>query len=285
MRLFSLATLGLVSVLAVSGCDRPKNPGMDKKADAVNVIDATNLNDIMLTVADPNEAAAYFQRALRQSPDRIDFKRDLAKSLVRAGRAAEAVLIYAKLVKLPKATNEDRVDYAGALIRTNNWKLAEKELDKVPPTYETYKRYQLAAMIADSHKNWKRADSFYGTAAGMATKPAGILNNWGYSKLSRGDYAGAEKLFLEALTYNSNMFTAMNNLAIARAAQQKFTLPAIRMTQIEKAKLLYTMAISAIKQGDLSVARGLLQEAIDTDPQHFDSAVRTLAELENNAKL
>ncbi len=284
MRLFSFATLCLAGVLTISGCEKFISPSVDKNTSAVNVIDATNLNDIMLTVADPNEAVNYFQRALNQKPDRSDLRRGLAESLVRAGRAAEAVLVYAKLVQAPDVSNEDRVNYAGALIRTNDWAGAEKQLNKVPPTHETYKRYRLEAMIADSKKEWKKADSFYETAVGLTTKPAGVLNNWGYSKLTRGDYAASEKLFLEAITYDKKLFTAKNNLVLARAAQKKYTLPVIRMTQIEKAELLHTMAISAIKQGDLDIARGLLQDAIDTNPQHFDAAIRTLAALENDVK-
>lgn len=68
--------------------------GLSKASDAqvsraiqdVNVIDSTNLNDIMLTVADPNEAVAYFQKSLRQDPERVEFQRGLAKSLIRARR-------------------------------------------------------------------------------------------------------------------------------------------------------------------------------------------------------
>ncbi|MFT7523739.1 MAG: Tfp pilus assembly protein PilF, partial [Candidatus Paceibacteria bacterium] len=146
-------------------------------------------------------------------------------------------------------------------------------------TVETYKRYRLAAMVADSNKEWNKADSYYETAAELTTKPAGVFNNWGYSKLTRGEYQAAEALFLQAITYNKDMFTAKNNLVLARAAQRKYSLPIIRMSQIEKAELLHTIAISAIKQGDVDVARGLLEEAIDTHPQHFDIAVRTLAAL------
>ncbi len=284
MRLFSFGVVCVAGALTLSGCSALKNPGVDRKLDAVNVIDATNLNDIMLTVADPNEAVSYFQRAVQEKPDRLDFQRNLAKSLVRAKRASEAVPVFARVVKNPKATDEDRVDYADALIRTNDWKGAEAELNKVPPTFETYKRYRLAAMIADSHKQWKKADSFYETAAGLATRPAGVLNNWGYSKMRRGDYKAAEKLFLQAITYNNDMFTAKNNLVLARAAHGVYTLPAVQMTQTEKAMLLHTIALSAIKRGDIEVARGLLQEAIDTHPSYFGAAVRTLAALNQNAK-
>ena len=38
----------------------------------VNVIDESNLNDVMLQVADPNEAVSYFQRTIAQNPGRID---------------------------------------------------------------------------------------------------------------------------------------------------------------------------------------------------------------------
>jgi len=285
MRLFSFPVLLVAAAVTVSACDKLKTPGVDRKLDPVNVIDATNLNDIMLTVADPNEAVNYFERATLEKPDRIDFKRNLAKSLVRAHRASEAVAMYAKFVDLPDATKEDRVDYAGALIRTNDWANAALQLDKVPPTFETYKRYRLAAMVADSNKNWTKADSFYETAASLTTRPAGVLNNWGYSKLKRGDYGKAEKLFLESISYDQHLFTAKNNLVLSRAAQGNYTLPVIKVTQTEKAELLHTMAISAIRRGDVDIARGLLQDAIDTHPQHFDAAVRTLAALNKSNTL
>jgi len=42
------------------------------------------------------------------------------------------------------------------------------------------------------------------------------------------------------------------------------------------------MALAAIKQGDVSVGKGLLQEAIDTHPQYFEAASRSLAALDAN---
>ena len=100
-------------------------------------------------------------------------------------------------------------------------------------------------------------------AAGLTTKPSGVLNNWGFSKLTRGDAAGAERLFVQALTYDPNMFTTKNNLVLARGAQRN-----------------YTMALTAIKQGDVSTGKQLLREAVDTHPQHFETAARALAALE-----
>ena len=281
MRQILLVTLSLTTALGLSACDKIRGDNqVDRAMSAVNAIDDNNLNDIMLTVADANEAASYFQRAVAENPDRVDLKRGLAKSLVRAGRATEAVPVWRKVVKSSEATNDDRVDLADALIRTGQWEDADAVLDSIPPTFETFKRYRLEAMVADSNQEWEKADSFYEIAVGLTTRPAGVLNNWGYSKLTRGDYAEAERLFADAIRNDPTLFTAKNNIVLARGAQRNYTLPVIPMDQIERAQLLHTLGLSAVKLGDVETAKSLLHEAIDTHPQHFEAAVRSLRALE-----
>ena len=275
----------LAGVFVVAGCgQRQSDAEVQRAIKSVNVIDESNLNDIMLTVGDPNEAVAYFQGALQKDPTRVDLMRGLAKSLVRANKSTEAAQVWERISTSPEGTPDDKVMMADALIRSNQWDKAKAVLNTVPPTHETYDRYRLEAMVADSEKNWKKADSFYEIAAGLTTKPASVLNNWGYSKLTRGDNAGAEKLFGEALKYDPTMFTAKNNLVLSRASQRKYDLPVIDMSQSERAELLYTMALAAIKQGDVSVGKGLLTQAIDTHPQYFEAASRSLAALDANVK-
>ena len=275
-----LVTLCVTGVVALSACENTGDSEVKRALQDVNVIDETNLNDVMLTVADPNEAVGYFQQSLQSQPNRIDMRRGLAISLIRAKRSTEGAAAWAKVLAHPDATNDDRVDYADALIRAGDWERAEGVLDDVPPTHETFKRYRLEAMIADSNKEWKRADSFYETAVGLTTRPAGVMNNWGYSKLTRGDFDDAERLFGQAILNDSTLFTAKNNLVLARGAQRNYTLPVIPMVQTERAQLLHTLALSAIKQGDVETGKGLLRDAIDTHPQHFEAAVRSLRALE-----
>lgn len=277
--LLSMCTIG---AMALSGCDESTDEEVDRALQDINVVDETNLNDVMLTVADPNEAVNYFKKASSQQPDRIDLQRGLSKSLISAKRHAEGAAAWQKVVDHPDATVDDRVDLADALIRNNDWERADKVLDSVPPTHETFKRYRLEAMVADSNKEWKKADSFYETAVGLTTRPASVMNNWGYSKLTRGDYAGAERLFTEAIQNDQSLFTAKNNLILARGAQKNYSLPVIPSTQTERAQLLYTLGLSAVKQGDTTIGKGLLRDAVDTHPQHFEEAVRSLRALEDN---
>ncbi|MCE5974026.1 tetratricopeptide repeat protein [Sinirhodobacter sp. WL0062] len=270
----------LAGLVALSACSNNSDAEVEEALKSVNAIDGANLSDIMLTVGDPKEAVAYFQRSSAENPDRIDLRRGLAKSLVRAGRHTEATKVWADVVAMPGSTFDDKVDMADAQIRAGQWTEAEATLNSIPPTHETFDRYKLEAMVADSKKDWKKADTFYDIAAGLTTKPSGVLNNWGFSKLTRGDSKEAEKLFAEALTYDPGNFTTKNNLVLARAAQRKYEMPVIQMTQTERAQLLYTAALSAIKQGDVTIGKGLLQDAIDTHPQHFDEAARALAALD-----
>ncbi|WP_372891021.1 tetratricopeptide repeat protein [Rhodosalinus sp.] len=268
-------------VVALAGCNAPSGGNdVDRALADINVVDESNLNEVMLSAADPAEAVRYFTRAAEQQPDRIDLRRGLAKSLVRAGRNAQAVPEWERVTAHEEATQEDEVSLADALIRNDDWERAEEVLDAIPPTHETFRRYRLEAMVADANEDWETADSFYETAVGLTTQPAGVLNNWGYSKLTRGEPAEAERLFSQALREDGDLFTAKNNLVLARGAQGRYTLPVIPMSQTERAQLLHTLGLSAVKRGDVATGRGLFRDALDTHPQHFEPAARSLAALE-----
>jgi len=280
MRQLFLIPAMIAGGLTLSACAEKGGQTVEKALRDVNVVDESNLNDVMLTVADPNEAVNYFQRAVGNDPDRIDLERGLAMSLVRAKRNTEAVVAWNKVTAMPGSTMDDKIGLADALIRNGDWTKAEATLDSVPPTHETFQRYRLEAMVADANKEWKKSDSFYETAVGLTTEPAGVMNNWGYSKLTRGDYAGAERLFGDAIRQDPSLFTAKNNLVLARGAQRKYSLPVVPMDQVEQAQLLYTMGLTAVKQGDVQTGKQLMRQAIETHPQHFDEAMRSLEALE-----
>lgn len=280
MRHSILMGLSLAAAVAVAGCQKAGDAEVDRAMEAVNAIDGADISNLMLTAADPNEGVAYFKRTLAEKPGRIDLQRGLAISLIRSKRYEEGVGAWKRVVANEESTLDDQVDLADALIRTGEWDQANATLDAVPPTHETFKRYRLEAVVADSSKEWDKADSFYEIAVGLTTRPAGVLNNWGYSKLTRGDFTDAERLFTEAIRNDNGLFTAKNNLVLARGAQRNYSLPVVPMEQTERAQLLHTLALSAIKQGDVEIGKALLREAIETHPRHFESAVRSLRALE-----
>ncbi|WP_339644545.1 tetratricopeptide repeat protein [Jannaschia helgolandensis] len=274
---FFALLLGSAAIL--SACGQTGQGDVTRAVNNAAAAEADSIRQIMLTVADPGEAVTYFQRQVDAEPDEIEHQRGLARSLVRGGRQSEAVLAWRKVVDHDDSNNDDMVSLADALIRTSDWAAAKIVLDTIPPTHETFDRYKLEAVVADSNQQWAKADSFYETAVGLTTTPAGVLNNWGYSKLTRGDGEAAERLFTEAITYDPKLFTAKNNLVLARATRRVYALPIVPMTQEERAQLLHTGALAAIKRGDTDIGRSMLEDAIDTHPRYFEPAVRALEAL------
>ena len=278
----SLTRLMIVSALAMAGCQESYDA--DREAaialGELNVLDESGLTELMLDFADPNEAAAYFRKSLVAEPNRTDLKRGLATSLVRAKRPEEAIAVYTDMEQKGEIEAIDRLKFAEALIQSSEWQRAKHQLDQIPPTIENFDRYRLEAMIADYQQQWDKADSFYDTARSLTTRPAPIYNNWGISKLSRGDLKGAEEKFRQAIAHDPSFFSAKNNMAIARAKRGDYQLPVVPMSESEKAQLLHNIALQAVRNGDIDVARGLLEEAIEVSPQHFPEASDKLAALE-----
>ncbi len=280
---FRYGLMALVVGATLTGCGG-KITEEDKQLDGeLNVIDASDLNDIMLNFStDPEQAVTYFREASANEPDRVDFRQGLAISLMKAKHYAEAILVFEQLDEENNLTNENRVSFAEAYIREGGWEQATAQLNKIPPTFETFERYRLEALVADHNEDWEKADSFYDIARGLTTSPAGVLNNWGYSKRIRGDLAEAATLFKLALRHNPQLYTAKSNLVIVRAMQGEYRLPIIPMTDTERAQLMYEIARVAQRRGDTEVAINLLQQAIETHPQHFEAAAAALAALTSN---
>ena len=276
MRHTILRALLCGGMVALAGC---AGVGGDVNKALSGLDEEGGIREVMLSVAEPAEAVTYFQGRLADAPEDTALMRDLAASLMRAGRVTEGVLAWRKVVALPDAGPEDQVQLAHALIRASEWDEAKRILDSIPPTHRSFERYRLEAVVADSTRDWQRADSFYETAVDLTTTPAGVLNNWGYSKLTRGDGPEAERLLTEAITYDQSLFTAKNNLVLARAMRRVYALPSIPMTQEERAQLLHTAGLAAVKQGDTDIGRNLIEDAIDTHPRHFEAAVRALEAL------
>ena len=126
-----------IASTALAACQRNNEAEVKRAIDSVTEVDQANLNEIMLTVGDPNEAVTYFKGAVAANPQSIDTKRMLAKSLNRAGKPTEAVVVWTEVVNSPDGTNADRVELAGTYIRVNNWDQAAAMLNQVPPTFET----------------------------------------------------------------------------------------------------------------------------------------------------
>lgn len=281
-RLFALAPL-LAAALLLGGCaedlTRAEVDADAERAQSDNPLDRDSLNDIMLTVAGSEEAIAYFREGLAKNPEDPKLRRGLARSLSRAGRNAEARTIWRDLVEADQATPEDRVDYALSLTRLGMWDEARAQADQLPEKPVTARRMVLTALLADHREDWAAADAAYERARALSAQPAQVLNNWGVSRLARGEHAQAERLFEEALVYDPDMFSAKNNLALSYGLQGRYRLPLITLSEEEKAVLLHNLGVIALRQDDRETARGLFEQAVAAHPRHYAPAADKLEAL------
>jgi Flp pilus assembly protein TadD len=269
----------MVTAMGLSACE---SVGDKEDPLASSIIDEANLNELMLTASDPSSAVEYFEQSLAREPDRADFRRGLAISFARDKRYNEAARVYQELITLGQDQPTDRMDYAFVTIRLDRWDDVRTLSQSFPDGLQTPRRYLIDAMVADQDNDWPAADAAYARAEKLSTRPAAILNNWGVSQMSRGDLTGATATFKRAVSFDSRLFGAKNNLAIVRGLQGEFSLPLVPLTDEERAILLNNLGIIAMRKGDEQVARGLFAAAIEAHPQHYASAADKLAALEGS---
>jgi Tfp pilus assembly protein PilF len=266
------------AALALAGCTE----SVANKPDPLgqNVIDDAGLNELLLTAGDPEEAVTYFSTALAEEPERADLRRGLAVSLTRAKRPNDAARVYQEMVSLGQATPADRLDYGFVAVRLERWEDAKSLSDGLPEGLNTARRHLLTALIADHERRWEAADAAYERAEKLTTNPAEVLNNWGVSKLSRKEFAEAEELFQRAVSFDSGLFRAKNNLAIARGLQGNYQLPIVPLSDTEQAVVLNNLGLVALQNGETDVARGLFAAAVEAHPKYYEAAADRLAALE-----
>ncbi|MFT6299003.1 MAG: hypothetical protein ACJAWC_002366, partial [Yoonia sp.] len=68
-------TLVATAAIGLSACDNSGEAQVERALQDLNVVDETNLNDVMLTIGDPDEAVSYFAGANTNDPGRIDLQR------------------------------------------------------------------------------------------------------------------------------------------------------------------------------------------------------------------
>lgn len=272
-----LAAVASAAVLA--GCAQSaNNPAVDPLAK--NVIDDAGLSNLLLTAGDPEQAVTYFAQASAEEPERADLRRGLAVSLARAGRYPESARVYQELDSLGQASPVDLLEYGFVAVRLQRWDDAEALEARLPGGLNSSRRHVFAGILADNRKDWEGADAAYNQAEVLTTNPARVLNNWGVSKMSRGAFEEAERLFERALSYDSRLFSAKNNLAIARGLQGNYQPPIVPMTDRERATILNNLGVIAMRRNEPQIAKGLFAAAVDTHPQHYQGAADKLASLE-----
>ena len=241
----------------------------------------STLRSILGQVGLSNEAQAAVPQGAQSEadPNSVETLRSLARNLVSEQRYVEAAEVWVRVLATSGAIEADRDEYIRTLVRLERWDEARRQLEAAPTTPASEMRLQLSGLIYDQWKDWTAADQAYSQLFLVATKPEIALNNWGMSKMVRGEYSQAALDFGEAINIRPDFKNAHINLALARGFTGEFSLPSVDLTAVERAHLYHDFGMIAVQSQNSAKAEELFNQAIETHPQYFEQAVARLDEL------
>ncbi len=225
------------------------------------------------------EAAAPQAPQPEADPNSVETLRSLARNLGSERRHAEAAEMWTRVLATSGAVETDRDEYIRTLVRLQRWEDARQQLEATQEAPASETRLQLSGLIYDQWKDWTAADQAYSQLFLVATKPEIALNNWGMSKMVRGEYGQAALDFGEAIKIRSDFKNAHINLALARGFNGEFLMPEVNLTAVERAHLYHDFGVIASQNNNSAKAEELFTQAIETHPQYFEEATVKLDEV------
>jgi Flp pilus assembly protein TadD len=160
-----------------------------------------------------------------------------------------------------------------ALLLTGRAEQAEPELEAaVALDPQSWRAWSALGRARDARRAWTEAGIAYERALTLVPNEAAVLNNFGMSKLSAGDYEGAAALFVRALEASPDLTTAETNLRLALALGGRYEEALAGVDARDRPDVLNNAGYAALLRGDYAQARTLFLQAIDASPDFYEPA-------------
>lgn len=147
----------------------------------------------------------------------------------------------------------------------------------------SWRAWNARGVVSDFTQDWQAADESYTRAHELAPNQAQIINNQGWSKLLRGDWAAAIPLLEQAASLDRKTGRIANNLELAKAALAA-DLPRRQPGESDRdwAVRLNDAGVIAELRGEKMRAVAAFTQALDASPVWYDRASNNLQALSQN---
>lgn len=255
-------------------------------APTVPALDATILNDASHAIGEGRlkEAKLIIARAVTAGFRGAPVERLTADLAFASGNYLQAWSQYRQLAgsadKQPGDCEKGAIA-ALKLLRADEAQTLVECAVKSPDA--SWRAWNARGVLADMQHDWAIADESYARASQLAPSQADIVNNEGWSKLLRGDWAAAIPLFEKAVALDSTSARIANNLELARAAVAT-DLPDRRTgeTNEQWAARLNDAGVAAELGGQNRRAVAAFTQAIHASPVWYARASNNLAAVSPN---
>jgi Flp pilus assembly protein TadD len=218
-------------------------------------------------------SAAVASGAKGETVDRL-----LADLAYASRNSDEALARYKVLVGLHPNDGSTLERAAISAVRVGEVALAKGLTDHaVSLPGASWRSWNARGVVADLMRDFDKADSSYRRALELAPGQAEILNNLGWSRLLRGDWAGALAPLEEAAKLAPKNARVANNVELAKAALAA-ELPERRPGESEDewAMRLNDAGVVARLQGDRARAIAAFAQAIEARGSWYERAANNL---------
>lgn len=142
---------------------------------------------------------------------------------------------------------------------------------------ERWRAHNGLGVLADRRGEHAEALAHYAAALELQPTAAVVHNNLGYSRFLAGDLVGAEADLLEAIRLGASS-QAWLNLGKVQARARRYT-SAFRsfLEALDTANAYNEVGEAAMRNGDLHIAKGYFESAMNAAPSFFERAQKNLA--------
>ena len=272
LSLLAAASIAAHGTPATPSSPPPPDPSILQ--DASHAIDAGRLQEANLLIA----------RAITEGFRGDPIERLTANVSFASGKYLEAMVAFQHLAGSPDKEIGDCEKGAIAALELGRTDDAKPLVDcAVSTAHPSWRAWNAKGVLADFQHDWQAADMAYANAHELAPKEAKIINNEGWSKLLRGDWAAAVPFFEEATSRDPKSERIANNLELAKEALSA-DLPKRSSGESDRdwAMRLNDAGVAAELLGDKQRAIAAFTQALEASPSWYDRASNNLKAVSQN---
>ena len=230
------------------------------------------------------ESYREYSTVFLHDPDNVDVLFGLAESALYLGKGSIAEKAFVRLAKYKLTSEQSSAQFSGLVLAeiasgtSENPEARLKLALKISP--ENAKLWNALGQEFDAQARWSEAWDAYQHASENGGSQAGFHNNLGMSFLAQKKYKGAASHFSHAarLAPHQKQFENNRRFALLMTGDYQAALENVREDQA--AILLSDAGYIAMQREEFTLARALLEKAIEVSPRYNERAMLNLKKLE-----
>jgi len=230
------------------------------------------------------ESYKNYSAVFLHDPNNTDVLFGLAESALASGKGSIASKTYARLAKYKLNTEQSIAQFSGLVLSeiaagtSENPEARLKQALKTSPN--DFRLWNALGKEYDTQRRWSESWRAYQRAAKDGFSQAGLHNNLGMSFLAQKKYQGATSHFKYAAKLAPKNAQFDNNYRFALLMTGNYHAALEDIDETQATNILNDAGYIAIQREEYSLARALLEKAIEISPVYNQRAALNLEKLE-----